>query len=56
MSRMALANVLDPSAFTTAFLCCECGLCDYICPLELLPREVNVILKRRLGEAGVKNP
>lgn len=56
MSRMALANALDPSAFTTAFLCCECGLCDYICPLELLPRKVNVILKRKLSEAGVKNP
>lgn len=56
MRAMALSSVIDISSYTNAFLCCECGLCDFICPLDLLPREVNVILKRRLSEAGVRNP
>ncbi|MCD6508527.1 4Fe-4S dicluster domain-containing protein [Candidatus Poribacteria bacterium] len=56
MRAMALSSMIDISSYTNAFLCSECGLCDFICPLDLLPREVNVMLKRRLSEAGVKNP
>ncbi|MDO8734277.1 MAG: biotin/lipoyl-containing protein, partial [Elusimicrobiota bacterium] len=41
---------------TQAFMCCECGLCDWICPVKLLPRRVNQENKKLLFKQGVKNP
>ncbi|MCS7184939.1 MAG: electron transport complex protein RnfC, partial [bacterium] len=34
------------------FECCECGLCDWVCPMRLLPRRINQELKKSLIEAG----
>lgn len=34
------------------FECCECGLCDWVCPMRLLPRRINQDLKKRLIDAG----
>ncbi|AOT71341.1 4Fe-4S dicluster domain-containing protein [Geosporobacter ferrireducens] len=39
-----------------AFLCCECGLCEYACVMDLQPWKLNSFLKGELGKAGVKNP
>lgn len=41
---------------TQAFMCCECGLCDWICPVKLTPRRVNQEVKRMLISSGMKNP
>ncbi len=45
----------DASA-TEAFLCCECGLCEIACIMELQPWKLNKALKQKLGSAGLKNP
>lgn len=42
---------------TTAFMCCECGLCTYFsCPLRLSPGELMAQVKREMIRKGVKNP
>ena len=41
---------------TNAFLCCECGLCQYACVMDLQPWKFNIALKRELGSKGIKNP
>ncbi|MGV8907137.1 MAG: 4Fe-4S dicluster domain-containing protein [Acetobacterium sp.] len=41
---------------TNAFLCCECGLCQYACVMDLQPWKFNAMLKRELGSNGIKNP
>lgn len=43
-------------ALTGAFLCCECGLCDWVCPVRLTPRRTNQLVKKELFKKGVKNP
>ena len=40
----------------TAYLCCECRLCEYACIMDLQPWRLNRELKQRLKNAGVKNP
>lgn len=48
---------LDTDTITSAWLCCECGSCDlWACPMSLSPRVIFREFKRRLGEAGMKNP
>lgn len=41
---------------TNAFLCCECGLCEYACVMGLQPWKLNQALKKELGSNGIKNP
>jgi Na+-translocating ferredoxin:NAD+ oxidoreductase RnfC subunit len=40
----------------TAYLCCECRLCEYACVMGLQPWRINRELKQRLNKAGIKNP
>lgn len=40
---------------TTAYLCCECRLCEYACVMDLQPWKLHVALKKRLGVLGIKN-
>jgi Na+-translocating ferredoxin:NAD+ oxidoreductase RnfC subunit len=44
------------TAASTAYLCSECRLCEYACIMGLQPWKLNSELKRRLREAGIKNP
>lgn len=44
------------AAATEAFLCCECGLCELGCIMDLQPWKLNQELKRRLSALGIKNP
>jgi Na+-translocating ferredoxin:NAD+ oxidoreductase RnfC subunit len=44
------------AAATTAYLCSECRLCEYSCIMGLQPWKLNSELKRRLKNAGIKNP
>ncbi|MGL4607710.1 MAG: 4Fe-4S dicluster domain-containing protein [Eubacteriaceae bacterium] len=41
---------------TNAFLCCECGLCQYACVMDLQPWKFNTMLKQQLSSKGIKNP
>ncbi|WP_390889675.1 4Fe-4S dicluster domain-containing protein [Pseudoramibacter alactolyticus] len=57
MRIAAYAGTCDPvAAPTNAFLCCECGLCEYACVHDLQPWKVNQYLKGELSKAGIKNP
>ncbi len=38
-----------------AYLCCECGLCEQACIMNLQPWKVNSYLKTQLSEQGIKN-
>ncbi len=39
----------------TAFLCCECRLCQYACVMNLKPWKVNSLLKVNMSKNGIKN-
>jgi Na+-translocating ferredoxin:NAD+ oxidoreductase RnfC subunit len=57
MRVIAYDRDLDSETITSAWLCCECGLCDlWSCPMSLSPRVIYREFKRRLKEAGIKNP
>ena len=40
----------------SAYLCCECRLCQYACIMDLAPWRLNRELKIRLKNAGIRNP
>jgi Na+-translocating ferredoxin:NAD+ oxidoreductase RnfC subunit len=44
------------SSAASAYLCCECRLCEYACVMGLQPWRLNRELKQRLKNAGIKNP
>lgn len=47
---------MDGYALTGA-ICCECGICTlWSCPMDLRPREVMGIIKRKMGQEKVANP
>jgi len=55
MMRMANYNYDNLEKAETAFLCCECSICElYACPVGLSPRLINIHYKKRLIEAGKK--
>ncbi|MCL2127722.1 MAG: SLBB domain-containing protein [Treponema sp.] len=58
LMRLAAYNSTCENEFpaTTAYLCCECRLCEYACIMGLQPWRLNQELKRRLKKAGIKNP
>ncbi len=56
MRAMAYGKIEETEAFTTAYLCSECGTCEMYCPLRLSPRRVYQYLKAKLREGGVQNP
>jgi len=41
---------------TTAFLCCECRLCEYACVMNLQPWKLHSILKGQMSKSGIRNP
>ncbi len=51
-----LESRLDQPAFYSAFLCSQCGLCEYACPMNLSPRRGFAEVGRRLRAAGESNP
>ena len=59
MRKMAMASEigedLNDPIIRNAALCCECGICEaYACPMELQPRKINSLLKKKLGAAGIR--
>lgn len=49
-------NFYKFDTLTTAYLCSECGLCEWVCPVRLKPRRVNQFIKKELIKKGIKNP
>lgn len=48
---------MDTKTITSAWLCCECGVCDlWACPMFLSPRVMFREFKNRLKDAGIQNP
>ncbi|MFH1503002.1 MAG: 4Fe-4S dicluster domain-containing protein [Candidatus Eisenbacteria bacterium] len=48
---------VDHAHITSAFLCCECGMCElFACPLGIQPRRILADLKAELVRRGVPNP
>src|SRR5699024_3242314 len=59
MRHLALTDVPDDidddPVWKQAILCCECGICEVIaCPMSLSPRQVNIYVKQRLAEKGIR--
>jgi Na+-translocating ferredoxin:NAD+ oxidoreductase RnfC subunit len=43
--------------FSSAFLCCQCGICDMLaCPCHLSPRALYAKIKREFARLKVENP
>ena len=40
---------------TTAFLCCECRLCEYACVMDLQPWKLHSSLKKQMSSSNIKN-
>lgn len=55
MRAIGYGGVETKEVFKDAILCCECGVCDYVCPMHLSPRRVNQHVKRTLMSKGVKH-
>jgi Na+-translocating ferredoxin:NAD+ oxidoreductase RnfC subunit len=54
MRTIALSQ-LDNEVLKEAMICCECGVCEiYACPMGLSPKRINVYIKVKLRENGVK--
>lgn len=56
MRVAAYGSTLDKTDATAAFLCCDCGLCQYACVHDLQPWKINRTLKAALSGNGIKNP
>lgn len=56
MRGLAYGTERPTAAMTGAFLCSQCGLCEFACPMQLSPRRAFVELLARFRRAGMKNP
>ena len=53
----SVATGRDGGALLDALLCCECGLCElFACPMGISPRQVQIIVKAQLRQAGATLP
>ena len=52
---VANRNVTDSNVYLQNYLCCSCGICDYIaCTQDICPRVVASEVKTQLGKAGLR--
>ncbi|MGL5722675.1 MAG: 4Fe-4S dicluster domain-containing protein [Brevinema sp.] len=61
MRNIAFGNIETNDVFTESLICCECGVCDYVCPMHLSPRRVNQMVKKELAgkkrfQGDARNP
>jgi Na+-translocating ferredoxin:NAD+ oxidoreductase RnfC subunit len=57
MMRAVPYGISDSEIITSAFLCCECGLCSYYaCPLFLSPGSMNALFKAEMASKNIRNP
>ncbi|KZL91014.1 4Fe-4S dicluster domain-containing protein [Clostridium magnum] len=53
--RSVALNEDNKDVLKQAIICCECGVCEmYACPMRLSPKRINVYVKGKLRESGVK--
>ena len=45
----------DDLSLTSAYLCCECRLCEYACIMDLQPWRINSSIKKSLSKNKIKN-
>ncbi len=57
LMRMASYQSLGDAtaSLDEAYLCCECGLCEIACIMNLQPWKLNISLKDQLRQMGIKN-
>lgn len=56
MRIASYASTCDEEAqSTTAFLCCDCRLCQYACVMDLQPWKLNKMLKDQFNKNNIKN-
>jgi Na+-translocating ferredoxin:NAD+ oxidoreductase RnfC subunit len=57
LMRMASYQSLGDAtaSLDEAYLCCECGLCEIACIMNLQPWKLNISLKGQLRAMGIKN-
>lgn len=54
MRKIGYFNNIDEE-FIDALICCECGICElYACPMGLSPRLVNIYVKEKLRQKGIR--
>ena len=56
MRSLAYENTEPTGAMTAAFICSQCGLCEFACPMDLSPRRAYAELLAGYRAAGMKNP
>jgi len=56
MRGLAYGTDRPTAAMTAAFLCSQCGLCEFACPMQLSPRRAFVELLDRFRRGGMRNP
>ncbi|MHC5057815.1 MAG: 4Fe-4S dicluster domain-containing protein [Planctomycetota bacterium] len=56
MRTLAHSTATPPRAATGAFLCSQCGICEFACPMRLSPRRAFAELLRKFSAGGMKNP
>lgn len=57
MMRVLAYKMDTPTrGMTGAFLCSQCGLCEFACPMNLSPRRVFAEILANFRAAGMKNP
>lgn len=54
MRKIGYSEEIDES-FIDSLICCECGICElYACPMGISPRLVNIYVKKKLRDKGIK--
>ena len=57
MMRSLAYQVDEPTEWmTAAFLCSQCGLCEFACPMDLSPRRAYAELLDKFKSGGLENP
>ncbi len=56
MRGLAYGTERPTTAMTAAFLCSQCGLCEFACPMQLSPRRAFGELLDRFKRGGMRNP
>jgi len=56
MRTLAYQQDEPTASMTAAFLCSQCGLCDFACPMNLSPKRAYGEILKRFREAGFANP
>lgn len=57
MMRTLAYNLNSPTwPMSAAFLCSQCGLCEFVCPMDLSPKRAFAEILKGLRAAGAKNP